>query len=225
MTPPVPEQTDDEPEEDDSGNDGSSNGEDPKSERPATGDGDGDEKAGRPARSPSVSDLFVTNVTFNNGKLRDEFFKTLSTRTSKDLKRDVTKDVSEEGIVESATDADSSDYARQAREAEIATDKIKNEILEAERDRLRQQKTQRRIFFFWAIAAISGILVFNGFVFSWYMDASRGTPSDAVLISWITTSIVEVIGLGYIIARSLFRSQNNEDANGSTADKRSRGSS
>ncbi len=224
MTSSVPEPTDgEEPNDVDSNSDGPDGAEDPASKRQVAGDGD--EKDGRPKRSPSMSDLFVTNFTIDDRKFRNELLRTLSTRTSKDLKRDVTKDVSEEAIVESATDADSTDYARQAREAEIATDQIKNQILEAERDRLRQQKTQRRVFFFWAIGAISGILIFNGFVFSWYMDASRGTPSDAVLISWITTSIVEVIGLGYIIARSLFRSQNNEDANGSTADKRSRNSS
>lgn len=122
------------------------------------------------------------------------------------LRIDVPRVVSEEALVASAEAVGETDYALLAQAAEARTNDLENEILGAERDRLLQQRGHRSNFFRWAVVAISVVLLFNGGMFLWHMIASGGLPSDVVIISWMSTSIVEVLGLGYIIARSLFQS-------------------
>jgi len=133
------------------------------------------------------------------------------------LPKDVTKDTSEEELVDNAVDVTPESRSADAR---ARSEELQNEILEAERDRVRQQKGHRTAFFFWAVIAISIILIFNSIIFVVHMVATGGEPNDAVIISWMSTSIVEVIGLGYIIARSLFLSPSG-GANGSQAAARS----
>jgi len=174
------------------------------------------------ARDGVKGSPFVWDFTFNRSAFNRGILKGLAGQSAEDLLGDVRRDVSEKGLVDSATPAEDSNYAQQIAQAGAEAEKIKNQILGAERDRLEQQKKQRRVFFYWAIAAITGILIFNSVIFVWHMDATRGRPSDTVIISWITTSIVEVIGLGYIIARSLFKLENSQPANGAKADASSR---
>ncbi len=144
--------------------------------------------------------------------------RTFGQRPVSDLSADVPRETTEESLVSSAEDVDETDFGTRRRESEADHDVIQNEILEAERDRLVQQGGHRRVFFLWSMSAITAVLLFNGLIFWWYMNASKGLPSEPVLISWMSTSIVEVIGLGYIIARSLFQSTNDSPPT-SKADK------
>ncbi len=63
---------------------------------------------------------------------------------------------------------------------------------------------QRRRFFLWAIIAISGVLTFSAFAFVWYLVAKGSEIDSAVMIAWLSTSLLETLGLGYIIANYLF---------------------
>lgn len=161
----------------------------------------------------------LPNIVLDGRRLTEQLLRTLGQRPVSDLSADVPREATEESLVSSAEDVDETDFGKRKREAEANNDAIKNQILEAERNRLNQQGGHRRVFFVWSMAAISAVLIFNGVVFWRYVNASNGLPSEAVLISWMSTSIVEVIGLGYIIARSLFQS-NNDSPPVSKSDKK-----
>lgn len=168
--------------------------------------GSGSWRVGRP-----ISGTNGYYLTFDNTG------KAIRTDASKakveSLPKDVKKETSEADLVDQAVKVTPESRSADAR---ARSEELQNEILEAERDRVRQQKGHRTGFFFWAIFAISIILIFNCSIFAWHMVETAGKPNDAVIISWMSTSIVEVIGLGYIIARSLFLSPSGA-ANGSRA--------
>lgn len=155
--------------------------------------------------------------------LTNSFLASLKKATAGELRKDVPKSTSEDALVAASEDADAPDVVAARREAASRADTLRNEILEAERDRLKQQREHRHAFFIWAVIAISAVLVFGGIMFAWHVAASDGKPSEPVMISWMTTSIVEVIGLGYIIARSLFEVRNGSPAV-SNADRKAVGS-
>jgi hypothetical protein len=148
----------------------------------------------------------------------------LQEQTKKLTSTDVTRDASEEELVNEASDVESVSPDVGAQERRAKREDLDNQILEAERDRVRQQKGHRSKFFTWAVISISCVFAFNGSIFVWHMIATGGSPADAVIISWMSTSIVEVLGLGYIIARSLFLSASGA-ANGSQSEQRANGSS
>lgn len=155
--------------------------------------------------------------------LTESFISNLRGATTGALNKDVPQSTTEEALVAESENADSADVASSRREAVAKAEALSNEILEAERDRLKQQKSHRHAFFIWAVIAISTVLIFGALMFNWHMVATGGKPSEAVMISWMTTSIVEVIGLGYIIARSLFEVRNGSPAV-SNADRKAIGS-
>lgn len=106
----------------------------------------------------------------------------------------------------------------QSRSASMRAD------LDAQKLSKRQQAlNQRTVFFYWAVTSITLVLVANTLFFGLHLNATRWKPEAAVMLGWLTTSLIEVIGLGYIIARSLFKNGNGSDqvkANGSKASQR-----
>jgi hypothetical protein len=122
----------------------------------------------------------------------------------KDLPPDVALTVSDKHAIVRSTQSPGENTAAQRERAALRSQDLQNDILEAERDRVQQQKGHRTKFFVWAIIAVSAVLIFGGCMFVWHMNATNGKPADVVIVSWMSTSIVEVVGLGYIIARSLF---------------------
>lgn len=155
--------------------------------------------------------------------LTESFLASMKKATAGELRKDVPRSTTEDTLVAASEDADSPELDASRRDAASRADTLRNEILEAERDRLKQQKAHRHAFFIWAVIAISVVLLFGGLMFNWHMVSTGGKPSEAVMISWMTTSIVEVIGLGYIIARSLFEVKNGSPAV-SNADRKAVGS-
>jgi len=117
---------------------------------------------------------------------------------------DVAKAASETDLVSAAAEIESGDYDSQFRQAAVDSSLIQNQILTEELGRIQQQKNLRRAFFGWTIGLVTMVVLLNGIIMIWHMIATAGLPSDAFLIAWLSTTLVETIGLGYIIANYLF---------------------
>lgn len=70
--------------------------------------------------------------------------------------------------------------------------------------KLKQQGDQRRHFFVWAIVSISGVLVASTVFMSGYLITMGDQVEPSVMIAWFSSALVETLGLGYIIANSLY---------------------
>ncbi|OZE41420.1 MULTISPECIES: hypothetical protein [unclassified Rhodococcus (in: high G+C Gram-positive bacteria)] len=67
-----------------------------------------------------------------------------------------------------------------------------------------QANDQREKFFKWSVWAVSGTLVGNFGIFVLYLKSQWGEISDLVMTAWISATVVEVLGIAYIIASHLF---------------------
>jgi hypothetical protein len=70
--------------------------------------------------------------------------------------------------------------------------------------RLQQQNALRLRFFTFASALAVGVLVFGCALIGYYAWSVDGKVDPGVLKFWISSTIVEVLGIIYIIARYLF---------------------
>lgn len=95
----------------------------------------------------------------------------------------------------------------------LTTADTAREIASAEAKRAHQQNVLRGKFFRWVCWVVGGALAGNFALFSFYIRSQWGHISDSVMISWISASVIEVLGLAYIIARYLFEHAAPEAAN------------
>lgn len=93
-----------------------------------------------------------------------------------------------------------------ATETEAEAFDLKKALDEAEVDKAKQAQDFRGKFFYWAMWLITAALVINFVVMGFYMASQWRDISDPVMVSWFSATIVEVLGLGYIIATYLFNS-------------------
>lgn len=108
------------------------------------------------------------------------------------------------------TTAPISDYVARHREATVVSEETQNEIQAEHVNKLKQKHEQRKAFFKWAMISISGVLLASaGFMFA-YMVVKGDQTEPAVIIAWLSSGLVETLGLGYIIANYLFQ-QDNDD--------------
>jgi hypothetical protein len=71
------------------------------------------------------------------------------------------------------------------------------------RDR-RQDIGLKRVLAYFAVGAVGVQLLVANWFFHTYLNRVDFVPSDAVMIAWLSASVVEVIGIVAIIARNLF---------------------
>lgn len=74
----------------------------------------------------------------------------------------------------------------------------------AEQKKARQQNRLRKRFFKWAGLTVVGSLFGNFVLFTIFMVWNKGDIADSVMIAWISATVVEVLGIAYIIANYLF---------------------
>lgn len=98
-------------------------------------------------------------------------------------------------------------YHKDLGNAEQKNGRLEHRIRRQELARLTQEHGHRRVFFWWALAAITLVLITSGVMFSCYMAVKGDRIESAVMIAWLSTTLVETLGLGYIIAHSLFESK------------------
>lgn len=74
-----------------------------------------------------------------------------------------------------------------------------------------QSNDLREKFFFLAMGGTGALLAVNIVLFALYMTSQWNHIADAVMVTWITSTVVEVLGIIYIIAKYLFDERDAED--------------
>ncbi|MGW0043492.1 hypothetical protein [Rhodococcus sp. NPDC003348] len=78
-------------------------------------------------------------------------------------------------------------------------------IRDAEADKADQENLHRERFFGWAIGAVTFTLLGNFGVIGFYFWSQWSDISEPVMLAWISATVVEVLGIAYIIATHLFK--------------------
>lgn len=79
-----------------------------------------------------------------------------------------------------------------------------NRLKHAQAAKAEQSNTLREKFFRWAMIGTGILLGVNVVLFFLYMLSEWGHISEAVMVAWISATVVEVLGIVYIIAKYLF---------------------
>ncbi|GAB2768296.1 hypothetical protein [Sinomonas soli] len=74
----------------------------------------------------------------------------------------------------------------------------------ARAQQMEQSNELRSPFFIWAMRAAGIIVGLNFGVMSLYIWSQWGHLSDAVMVAWISATVVKILGIVFIIARYLF---------------------
>ena len=72
-------------------------------------------------------------------------------------------------------------------------------------ERLKQDNGRRATLVTWTTWIVAATLLGNGGIFITYLVSQWGNVSDAVMIAWLSATVVEVLGLAYIITSDLFK--------------------
>lgn len=73
----------------------------------------------------------------------------------------------------------------------------------------------KRILAIFAVSAVGVQLLVADLVFARWMLLDAAAPSDTVVVSWLSATVVEVIGIVAIVARNLFPDRGRKKANDS----------
>jgi len=68
----------------------------------------------------------------------------------------------------------------------------------------KQDMELRKRLATWAIAFVGMQLLVSNWFFYIFIDNNKVAPSSEVMIAWLSASVIEVIGILLVIARSLF---------------------
>lgn len=115
---------------------------------------------------------------------------------------DVPRRVDTDEVLQRRADAD--EYRKRWRDSQLKSREVQIAIDEEVLVKMKQQHRLRRSFFWWAVSAISAVLVGSGWFMYQYFQLKGGAVEAEVMLGWLTTSVVETLGLGYIIANYLF---------------------
>lgn len=95
-------------------------------------------------------------------------------------------------------------YEEEFNQHRLTTLEAQADLAKEEVRRVKQQFDQRRHFFGWAVGTISGVLFGSAALMVWYVIVRGPNIEPAVMIAWLSSGLVETLGLGYIIANYLF---------------------
>lgn len=118
------------------------------------------------------------------------------------VERNVRRYLGTDEVLRRRTDA--SEYNRKRLEAQHRSRQIQIEVDAEILEKMKQQHTLRRLFFWWAVSAITAVLVGSGWFMWLYFQLKGDRVEPQVILGWLTTCVVETLGLGYIIANYLF---------------------
>ena len=79
-----------------------------------------------------------------------------------------------------------------------------NRLKHAQAAKAEQSNTLREKFFRAAMIGTAVLLGVNVVLFFLYMLSEWGHIAEAVMVAWISATVVEVLGIVYIIAKYLF---------------------
>ncbi|WP_309080319.1 hypothetical protein [Zhihengliuella sp.] len=88
-------------------------------------------------------------------------------------------------------------------EASSSSD-VDKELKAAKANEAHDKNDLRQKFFRWTMWLITGALTVNAVGMFLYLISQWGRLSDTVMVGWFATTLVEVLGLGYVIANYLF---------------------
>lgn len=83
---------------------------------------------------------------------------------------------------------------------------------ERERQGLETSKLRRAVAWV-AIGLVTIQLLASNAFFIWHMMVTSGAPSQPIMLGWMSTSVVEIIGILGIVAHSLFPSNGKKPKN------------
>lgn len=98
----------------------------------------------------------------------------------------------------------------QDTESALAAVKIRNQTLKT-KNREQDIKLRKRLAS-WAIFFVGLQLIASNLFFGFYLWHNKSDPSQQVMTAWLAASVVEVIGILLVIARSLFPVKSNGPA-------------
>ena len=88
---------------------------------------------------------------------------------------------------------------------EDASDKeVAHDLKNAEIDQAYQANTLRKSFFKFVVVAVAGVLIASAALMGMYVWSEWSELDPGVMIAWYSATVVQVIGLAYIVARYLF---------------------
>lgn len=94
------------------------------------------------------------------------------------------------------------------RDLKIWKLELENKRIELENEQFEANKEERQKMSLWVKWAVSLVLFFSvGGIFTYLLLSflkKEQMPDSAVLITWLSSTVVEVIGIMYVIARYLF---------------------
>ncbi|MBT2266338.1 hypothetical protein [Rhodococcus erythropolis] len=79
------------------------------------------------------------------------------------------------------------------------------QMSQAAADRARHDNNHRNNLVKWTMWVVSVSLIANFGVFGVYMGSQWHEISDSVMIAWISATVIEVLGIAYIITSDLFK--------------------
>ena len=82
--------------------------------------------------------------------------------------------------------------------------KMVNDLKREKVRKAKQQNELRERFFRWTSILASAIIAGNFVLMAYYAHALGGKVPDNVMIYWISSTVVQILGIVYIIARYLF---------------------
>lgn len=68
----------------------------------------------------------------------------------------------------------------------------------------RQDVGLRKLLALWSVIAASSMLGINSIAFGFYLWSQWGEVPEAAIIAWLSASLVEVLGIVYVVAAYLF---------------------
>lgn len=101
----------------------------------------------------------------------------------------------------------------------VETEEHVKSLQQAQVRQLDQEHKQRAWFFWFAVVVVTLTLAGNFAVFAFYIRSEWRHISDTVMVTWIGATVVEVLGIAFIIATHLFpRGDKNGRRSTSTSD-------
>lgn len=100
-------------------------------------------------------------------------------------------------------DPDSADTGME-ESTELALEAVRIRLERHKLKQLRQDRMLRKSIAAWAIGFVAFQLLFANLSFGFFLWHNRAEPDASIMIAWLSSTVVEVVGILWVIARSLF---------------------
>lgn len=100
-------------------------------------------------------------------------------------------------------DSDSTDTGME-ESTELALEAVRIRLERHKLKQLRQDRMLRKMIAAWAIGFVAFQLLFANLSFGFFLWHNQAEPDASIMIAWLSSTVVEVVGILWVIARSLF---------------------